>query len=230
MRSYSAGLRCLAVIAAVTSVLACSSSDAPATSPPIEPYPAASADYRLESFSGIALEVPAHWTVLDSDTRRNLALAGEQRFQSSAYGGGEEAEDKETVLAINATPSPHGAMIRVSRNKSMQDVTSDAIYQMSRADLNATSDEFASMFRPILPEFVSMSGVERVAISGGWALKVSYLRKSTRLNNQDLWEVDQYIIPSDSGIVWQVTLSRRVGDRLLWDPILDRVLRTIRIR
>jgi hypothetical protein len=226
-RNANAAIKYIVVIFAVIAFASCSENDPPTVIPPVEPYPAASSNYRIESFEGITLEVPAHWVKLDSDTRRNLAIAGEQIFSVSPYGGGEE-QDKSTVLAMNSTPSPHGAMIRVSRNNSIPEITSDAIFHASRSDIDAMSAEFATMFGSVMPEFVSMLGVEKVAISGRWALKISYLRKDLR-NGQDDWQVDQYLIPSDGQSVWQVTLSRRVSDRILWDPILDRVKSTIRL-
>jgi hypothetical protein len=227
-RNGTIGFLHLLIIAGTFSLAACSAQDAPAAAPPIEPYPAASSDYRLESFEGIALEVPSHWEVLDSDTRKNLKLSGEQRYQSAF--NEEEAEDKETVLAMNSKPSPHGSMIRVSRNSSMAELTSDAIYNLSSAELVAASSDFESLFKSVMPEFVSMLSVEKVIISGTWALKISYMRQSFGPNKQDMWQVDQYMVPSDSGTVWQVTLSRRVRDRIVWDPILERVKRTIRLK
>lgn len=85
----------------------------------------ASDTYKQVQLShGISLEIPGHWTVLPADVRKNLA-ASSQAIQDNA--GIESAPgQKKGLLAVNATPTPTGAMIRVS-------VTEPADY--SQADL-----------------------------------------------------------------------------------------------
>ena len=67
---------------------------------------------RIELAYGISLDIPSHWTVLSQDTRKNLRAAGEAMTENAGIEGSNV--NKETLLSVNATPEPTGAMIRVS--------------------------------------------------------------------------------------------------------------------
>ena len=70
-------------------------------------------DYKAHTLKhGIRIDVPSHWTVLESDVKKNINLTG--RAIAGNSGVEEEESKKETLIAVNATPSPTGAMLRVS--------------------------------------------------------------------------------------------------------------------
>lgn len=60
--------------------------------------------------SGISIKIPAHWTVLSSDARKNLKLATNSMANDAL--GVSELDNKQTILAVNSTPFPTGARIR----------------------------------------------------------------------------------------------------------------------
>ena len=67
---------------------------------------------RVQLAYGISLDVPSHWTVLSLENRKNLSAVGQSMAENAGIEG--PSGRKESLLAMNATPNPTGAMIRVS--------------------------------------------------------------------------------------------------------------------
>lgn len=190
--------------------------------------PAFSADNiykQLQLPHGISIEIPGHWTVLPEESRKNLA-ASSQAMQDNA-GIESVPSQKKGLLAVNATPSPSGAMIRVS-------VTVPPEY--SQSDLaNATPRELKELERELLltfkkleatggPTVIEMLPVQIEPFKSKRALVIRYVRKSA--NGPSPWQVTQYKIPADNRLI-ELTLSYRQSDSVLWQPILERVKRSI---
>lgn len=92
---------------------------------------------------GISLDIPVHWTVLSQDTRKNLSIAGQSINESA---GIEQNGLKENLLAVNATPEPTGAMIRVSVT-SPPDYTQSDLATVTSADLKTLETEMYRIFK-----------------------------------------------------------------------------------
>ncbi len=68
--------------------------------------------HRIHLTYDISLDVPSHWMIISQDNRKNIRAAGKAMIDNAGIES--SAGQKETLLAINSTPSPAGAMIRVS--------------------------------------------------------------------------------------------------------------------
>lgn len=97
-------------------------------------HPAFAQDTSFRSVQlayGTSLDAPSHyWTVLSLDNRKNLGAAGQAMTDNA--GIERPSGREESLLAMNATPNPTGAMIRVS-------VTSPSDYTQS--DLAAATPQ-----------------------------------------------------------------------------------------
>jgi hypothetical protein len=181
---------------------------------------------------GISLDVPSHWTVLSREAREAIQVAGEHMADA---GAGEGEEGKQPLLAVSATPSPSGAMIRVSISPSRPEVTQAAlalISELSPSDLEET------LGKPIKVElmekyrrtgFINVLGwepIEVVTFESGKAILISYTRASTS-GGKSNWRVQMYQIPRSSHDI-SVTLSYRLNDAEKWLPLLERVKSSLR--
>jgi len=180
---------------------------------------------RLQLTTGISLEVPSHWTILSHSTRNNLQAAGRALIENTGLDS--PSGTKENLLAVNATPDPTGAMIRVS-------VTKPPEY--SQADLiAATQGELQELAEDLLENFKSMEAsggpqiitVEPARVES-WneklVLVIPYLRRSNA--GPSLWQVVQYKIPLPDRLI-EITLSYRESDSVVWRPILEKVKRSV---
>jgi len=175
---------------------------------------------------GISLDIPSNWTVLSEDMRNKLDTYG----KTVAGKAGVELKNgkKEGLLAVNATPSPTGAMIRVSVIMPC-DVTQDELATLSASDLKVIGTETKNMFMKMAasggPKIVEMQPVRVEKINNRRALVLPYIRTSAV--GPSNWQVNQYKIPvSDKTI--ELTLSYRLSDANVWRPILERVKRSVR--
>ena len=98
---------------------------------------------------GISLDVPSHWTVLSLENRKNLGAAGQAMTDNTGIEG--SSGRKESLLAMNATPNPTGAMIRVSVT-SPPDYTQSDLAAATPADLQEVGTETLKML--VLRHFV----------------------------------------------------------------------------
>jgi len=174
---------------------------------------------------GISIDVPSHWTVLSQDERRNLGAAG----QAMADNAGIEASNhgKETLLAVNAVPSPTGAMIRVSVTSSM-DYTQTDLAGASPGDLEAINAEWLSILKKIEAsgslKVVEVQPVRIEEFNKYRALVMPYVRASSY--GPSPWQVTQYKIPVHDRLI-EITLSHRQSDAMIWRPILEKVKRSV---
>ena len=178
---------------------------------------------RIELAYGISLDIPSHWTVLSQDTRKNLRAAGETMTENAGIEGSNV--NKETLLSVNATPEPTGAMIRVSIS-SPPDYTQADLASATSADLKEVGDELLRMFKKLEasggPKLLEMQEVRIERINNHRVLVMPYIRASKK--EPSPWQVTQYKIPVSSQLI-EVTLSYRQSDALVWRPILEKVKR-----
>lgn len=181
---------------------------------------------RLTFQDGISLEVPSHWSILSLDTRRNLNLAGRSALENA--GVEPSSSQKYTLLAVNASPSPTGAMIRLSVLVPPS-ISQDDLRSMSKDDLLEVDVETRKIFKAlegggaikVLRWYESR--VEKIGRSS--ALVISYDRQSSV--GTGAWRVTQYKIPTGNFLI-ELTLSNREADAKVWGPILERVKRSLR--
>lgn len=193
-------------------------------------HPAFAAKTTLERVNlpyGISLDVPSHWTVISMAERKNLAATSQAMMDNAGLES--PSGDKESLLAMNATPSPTGAMIRVS-------VTTPAPYGQedvaalasSPAELEFVGVEMFKMMKQLegqgAPKFLEMQDVRVESLNNHGALVLPYVRADKF--GPSPWQVTQYKIPVANHLI-EITLSHRLSDAAQWKPILDRVKNSI---
>ncbi len=181
---------------------------------------------RVQLSYGISLVIPSHWTVLSQETRKNLGAAGSAMLDNAGIEG--VHGEKLNLLAVNATPEPTGAMIRVSIT-SPPDYTQADLTVATAADLKAVGAEMLKMFRQLEasggPKIIEMQPVCIEKFNGQFALVMPYVR-ATQFGPSS-WQVTQYKIPVSNRII-EITLSHRQSDAIVWRPIMERVKRSLR--
>lgn len=185
-------------------------------------------EYRVVKLPySISLEAPSHWKILSIETRSNLRAAGEAVLKNS--GASDNVAKKESLLAMNATPNPTGAMIRVSATFPLE---------YSQSDLSATTAEELNNLRPEIlamlkqaennggPKVLEVNPPRIEKINGKYAFVISYIRADIN-NEKHSWLVTQYKIPNHDHLI-EFTLSHRQADSALWKPIMERVKRSLK--
>lgn len=175
---------------------------------------------------GISLDVPSHWTVLSLENRKNLAALGQAMIENAGIDG--PGGRKESLLAMNATPNPTGAMIRVSVI-SPPDYTQSDLAAVTPADLKELETEMLKIFRKIEasggPKIIEMQSFRIEKINNYRVLVIPYVR--TGAIGPSPWQVTQYKIPVSNRLI-EITLSHRQSDAVVWRPILERVKRSVK--
>jgi hypothetical protein len=181
---------------------------------------------RVELAHGISLEIPAQWSVQSPETRKDLETAREAL--SGKAGIEKPRGKKEELLAVNATPAPAGAMIRLN-------VSSPA--EFTQADLAATGPEWLKALHSELlgtfqrleaaggPKILKVQTPRIERINDHLALVIPYLRAAAP--GMPPWEVTQYKIPV-AGRLLELTLSHRQTEATEWKPVLEQVSRSLR--
>lgn len=190
------------------------------------PAPAQDTAFRhLQLPYSISLDVPSHWTVLSVESRQNLGAAGQAMTDNAGIEN--PGWRKESLLAINSTPNPTGAMIRVSVMTPPEYTQSD-LAAATPGDLQEVGADMLKMFHQLDasggPRIIEMQPLRIERINNSRALVIPYLRAG--VNGPSPWEVTQYKIPLSSRIL-EITLSCRQSDAVVWRPILERVKRSV---
>ena len=185
-----------------------------------------SAFKRINLPYSISLEIPAHWTVLSQATKSNLKALEEATTE--AAGIRDPKRKKESLLALNSTPTPTGAMVRVSVSNP-PDFTLDELKNITPSELNEMADEMAILFRQLEksggPKVLQTFPARSEMLGNRPALVIPYRRASHF--GPGSWYVTQYKIPFQNHLV-EITLSYRESDAPLWKPILNKVRHSIR--
>ncbi|MGH2359076.1 MAG: hypothetical protein ACRDGM_00815 [bacterium] len=180
---------------------------------------------RVQLPHKISLEIPAHWKVLSAETRKNLAAAGEA---ITGGAGVEVPSGKESLLAVNATPDPPGAMIRVSVI-SPPEYTQADLAAVTPAELKDAEEKLLNLFKKIEaaggPKILEVQRFRIERLNNHLSLVMPYIRASAQSSSP--WQAVQYKIPV-SGRLIELTLSNRQSDAIVWKPILERVKRSLR--
>lgn len=195
------------------------------TAKPDNPVPA-SEFRRLDLAYGISIEIPSHWVVLDQATRENLGAAGTAIMTNA--GIEDSGGKKDRLLSVNATPYPTGSMVRVSVT-TPADYSQDDLAAATSADFKGVEEEmrrgYAQAEGSGMPKLLEMQRVHTENFNGRLALVVPYIR-ADRFGPSP-WQVTMYKIPV-SGRLVEITLSQRQSDAPVWQPILERVKRSVR--
>lgn len=185
-----------------------------------------SAFKRVNLPYSISLEIPAHWTVLSQATTSNLKAFEEATTE--AAGIRDPKRKKESLLAVNSSPAPTGAMVRVSVSNP-PDFTLDELKNITPLELNGIAGEMALLFRQLEasggPKVLQTFQARAEMLGSRPALVLPYRRASHF--GPSPWYVTQYKIPFNNYLV-EITLSYRESDALLWKPILNKVQQSIR--
>jgi hypothetical protein len=180
---------------------------------------------RVQLAYGISLDVPTHWTVLPQDNRRNHRAAGQAMIDNAGIEG--PTGRKETLLAMNATPSPTGAMIRVSVT-SPPDYTQSELANATPGDLREVGEEMLGTFRKLEasggPKILEMQPVRIEKFNNYRVLVMPYVRAG--INGPSPWQVTQYKISVSNHLI-EITLSHRQSDAIIWRPILEKLRRSV---
>lgn len=183
--------------------------------------------HRVQLAHGISLEIPSHWEVLSRETRQNLEATGESISKNA--GVDVSGLGKVNLLAVNATPYPTGAMIRVSITSPSEDNTQAAIAAVTPADLTELGIEVLNMFKKAEGSggvrIIHMQPCRIEKVNNQLAIVLSYIRAG--LKGPSPWSVTQYKIPVSKRII-EITLSHRQSDAVVWEPILEKVKRSVR--
>lgn len=192
----------------------------------LQPAQAQQGSYtRIDLPQRLSIEVPSDWNVLSQANRANSAAAASAMMESAGQKG--STGRKETLLAVKS-PDPTGAMVRLG-------VTIPADY--SQADLaSATPSDLKEMEAELLkqyrkleasggPKVIQMQAARLETISGRRALVISYRRTSPA--GPSPWQVVQYKIPVADRLI-ELTLSHRESDAAVWQPVLEKVKRSMR--
>ena len=182
--------------------------------------------HRVHLAYGISLDVPSHWTVLSRDDRKNNQAAAQAMIDNS--GMEELSGGKEFLLGVNASPSPTGAMIRVSATpieftqKDLEDVTT--------TDMKELGIQMLTLFKKLEasggPKIIEMQPIRIDKIKNYRVLVIPYIRAS--VNGPSPWQVTQYQVPISNRFI-QITLSHRKSDAVVWRPILEKIYRSIQL-
>lgn len=181
---------------------------------------------RVQLAYGISVEIPAHWQVLSQENRQNLRVASEAITKNAGIDGA--SGKKQSLLAVNATPYPTGAMIRVSVTTPPEYTQADlatataAEWNQLRSELVAIYKELEASGGPKILE-VQTPRIER--INNQLALVIGYTRAD--LFGPSPWQVTQYRVPANNQTI-EMTLSHRQVDAGSWKSILEYVKRSIR--
>lgn len=188
---------------------------------------------RLFVANRVSIEVPKHWQVLDIDQRRNIAAA------SDALGitlKGRPPVAHVAALAVNATPSPPGAIVRVSMIQTDPLSQADLIDALANDRVGTISDlrrvfrqEMSGMSEQMQRQGLRMLGQEQVSISsigGKTAIAVSYRR--TSLSGASPFRVTQFHVSLGTEKAL-ITLSFRESDQIIYSQIIDYIKNSISI-
>lgn len=185
-----------------------------------------SAFKRISLPHGISLEIPAHWTVLSQATTSNLKAFEEATTE--AAGIRDPGRKKVSLLALNSTPTPTGAIVRVSVS-TPPDFTLDELRNTKQAELNEMAGEMARLFRQLEttggPKVLQTFPARSEMLGSRLALVIPYRRASQF--GPSPWYVTQYKVPFQDHLV-EITLSYRESDAPMWKPILQKVRQSIR--
>ncbi len=182
--------------------------------------------HRVQLPYGISLDVPSHWTVLSLENRKNLGAAGQAMTENA--GIERPSGRKESLLAMNATPNPTGAMIRVSVT-SPPDYTQSDLAAATPADIKELEAEMLKGFKQLEasggPKIIEMQPFRIEKTDNYRVLVMPYVRAGA--NGPSPWQVTQYKIPVSNRLI-EITLSHRQSDAIVWRPILERVKRSVK--
>lgn len=190
------------------------------------PAAAQTGDYkRLQLSYGISLDVPSHWTLLSQSTRNNLQAAGNAITENAGLES--KGGRKENILAVNASPAPTGAMIRVSVTRP-PDYSQADLASATPADLKNLANEVLIVFKKMEdsggPKVIQVHP-GRIEIHNKYRVLVLPYTRHDNFGPSS-WHVTQYKIPLDDRLI-EMTLSYRESDSIVWKPILERVKRSI---
>lgn len=181
---------------------------------------------RVELAHGISLEIPAQWSVQPPATRQDLETTRESL--TGKAGIEKPRGKKEELLAVNATPAPAGAMIKLNVS-SPADFTQADLAAAGPEGLKALRAELLVTFQKLEaaggPKILDVQTPRIERIHDHLALVIPYLRAGAP--GMPPWEVSQYKIPV-AGRLIELTLSHRQTEAAEWKPVLEQVSRSLR--
>ncbi len=184
---------------------------------------------QLSLQEGISIEVPRHWLVHSDLEKKNFAAAGEASM--GAAGIKKDTTEKSTsVLAVSALPMPTGAKIRITvvrplrftgadlraaTAKDLKETHAELRTEMSKS-LTATGGQLLALDIPRIETLDSQS-----------AFLIKYRR--TEGGSPTPWVVARYRIPVGDKLV-EFTTSYRESDAIIFQPILENVKRSLKLK
>lgn len=182
---------------------------------------------RLTLPYGISIDIPSHWSVLTQSQKDNIAAAATAAMSNA--GVDESGAHKDRLLAVNATPVPSGATVRVNVTYPAEFTQAD-LAKITAEDLKGVEEELregAQHMGNESPTKIIETQPARVdSINGRLALAVPYVREG--FSDGSPWLVTLYQIPIDNKMI-QLTLSYRQSDAILWRPIQEHIKRSIQV-
>ncbi len=181
---------------------------------------------RVELVHGISLMVPTQWIVQPPETHKGLETTREAL--SSKAGIEKPRGKKEELLAVNATPAPAGAMIRLNLSSPAEFTQAD-LAAVGPEGLQALRAELLGTFQKLEaaggPKILKVHPLRIEQVNDHLALVISYLRAGAPAASP--WEVTQCKIPV-SGRLIEFTLSHRQSESAKWKSVLEHVQHSLR--
>lgn len=181
---------------------------------------------RISLPHGISIEVPAHWTVLSEATRANLSAVGQSVIELS--GLETASETRVNLLAVNATPSPCGATIRVAYS-SPPTFTEEQIESIDKETLAMLGKMQGEVFRKLEarggPRLIGEPTAVIAKVGGIRSLGIEYLREDP--SGRGPWRVTIFHTPVGK---WgtSITVSYREREATMWYPIVFKSIMSVR--
>ncbi|MDP3600955.1 MAG: hypothetical protein Q8R85_07325 [Bosea sp. (in: a-proteobacteria)] len=176
---------------------------------------------RIVVSSNVSIELPSHWSLRGLDDRRNTAASVEARTGQVQH---------VATLSAFALPRPSGANVRLSFIDEI--TTQDDVRKEYNLRKSAFLKDLSDVYTDLIGELVK-NGVpitqrfrpEVIDIGPYIVFKFIYERDGT----DGRWLVAQYhLVLGPQKIL--LTTSHRQRDAQLWEPILRRVVQSLRIK
>lgn len=191
---------------------------------------------RIQLAHGITLDAPSDWWVISETVDKITVKVTEMAFDQAGLDVAGFDDMPTTLLSMNATPEPTGAMVRIgiTLNSEITQSMLSAIYELDPITFarefkelrESARENLKNMERGLLRKVRETKPLNVERIGSNYTLVHSYTRQGIN-DPTELWEVSDYQIPVKGNLVW-LTLSHRLSDAHLWTPALERVKRSLK--
>ncbi len=174
---------------------------------------------------GIAIDIPSDWVLLDVAVREALNEKGDSIVRQT---GIEENLYKETLIAANSSPSPVGAMARISINNPVA-VTQEELELFEPGVMPMLAEVFLKQAKAAEAHggirIIQLVKTEIVDWNGKKAIHFRYTREG--MDGTSTWVVDQYRIPMTYGMI-EAMFSQRQASEVEWKRTITTIIDSVK--